>query len=210
MLHPSLSLSLSLSLSYLTPYFSLSSITHATDSFSLSLSQLQKCYHTSLSSPLLPISLEWWRRGGGVKAVGCGLGGLWVLWHGFLLGCGVVQWLWRGGGMAMGLGCVARLWISRVPPTLSSSQLLGSTSDKPTGSDLSWDVRICHCVGCVWVGRICVWVAGSMVVWYLGGCGLVFWWPDWCLGGFFVVVGGCSGACGGGVVVAAGLLERQI
>ena len=40
--------------------------------------------------------------------------------------------------------------------------------------------------------------------------GLVFWWPDWCLGGFFVVVGGCSGACGGGVVVAAGLLERQI
>ena len=49
-----------------------------------------------------------------------------------------------------------------------------------------------------------------MVVRYLGGCGLVFWWPDWCLGGFFVVVGGCSGACGGGVVVAAGLLERQI
>ena len=49
-----------------------------------------------------------------------------------------------------------------------------------------------------------------MVVWYLGGCGLVFWWPDWCLGGFFVVVGGCSGACGGGVVVTAGLLERQI
>ena len=44
-----------------------------------------------------------------MKAVGCGLGGLWVLWHGFLLGCGVVQWLWRGGGMAMGLGWVARL-----------------------------------------------------------------------------------------------------
>ena len=50
-----------------------------------------------------------------------------------------------------------------------------------------------------------------MVVWCLGGCGLVFWWPDWCLGGFFVVVGsGCWGACGGGVVVATGLLERQI
>ena len=48
----------------------------------------------------------------------------------------------------------------------------------------------------VWVGRICVWVAGSMVVWCLGGCGLVFWWLDWCLGEFFlllllVVVGVC-------------------
>ena len=63
---------------------------HATNSFSLSLSQLQKCYNTSLSSPLLPIALD----GGGVVVVwlwhwwreGCGLGGLWVLWHGFLLG----------------------------------------------------------------------------------------------------------------------------
>jgi len=51
-----------------------------------------------------------------------------------------------------------------------------------------------------------------MVVWCLGGCGLVFWWPNWCFGWvFFVVVGGgCWGACGGGVVVATGLLERQI
>ena len=35
-----------------------------------------------------------------------------------------------------------------------------------------------------------------MVVWCLGGCGLVFWWLDWCLGEFFlllllVVVGVC-------------------
>ena len=52
------------------------------------------------------------RRGcgsGGVRVVGYGLGGLWVLWRGFLLGCGVVQWLWCGGGMAVGLGWVARL-----------------------------------------------------------------------------------------------------
>ena len=41
---------------------------------------------------------------GGMRVVGCGLGGLWVLWHGFLLGCGVVQWLWHDGGMAVGLG----------------------------------------------------------------------------------------------------------
>ena len=186
-----LSPSLSLSLSYLTSYFSLSSITHATDSFSLSLSQLQKCYHTSLSSPLLPISLEWWWRGGGVKAVGCGLGGLWVLWHGFLLGCGVVQWLWRGGGMAMGLGWVARLWISRVPPTLSSSQLSGSTSDKPTGSDLSlcWLVLgwpdLCLggwingglVFGWLWVGVL---VAGLVFGWVFCCCwwlfGYVWWW----------------------------------
>ena len=35
----------------------------------------------------------------------------------------------------------------------------------------------------VWVGRICVRVAGSMVVWCLGGCGLVFRWLGWCLAG---------------------------
>ena len=48
-----------------------------------------------------------------------------------------------------------------------------------------------------------------MVVWCLGGCGLVFRWLGWCFGGrigvwvsFFVivVVGGCWGACGGGVI----------
>ena len=46
---------------------------------------------------------------GGMRVVGCGLGGLWVLLHGFLLGCGVVQWLWCGSGMAMGLGWVVEL-----------------------------------------------------------------------------------------------------
>ena len=29
----------------------------------------------------------------------------------------------------------------------------------------------------------------------------MFWSPDWCLGEFFVVVvGGCWGVCGGGVI----------
>ena len=32
------------------------------------------------------------------------------------------------------------------------------------------------------VGRIYVWVAGSMVVWCLGGYGLVFRWLGWCFG----------------------------
>ena len=36
------------------------------------------------------VAAQWWCGcgNGGVKVVGCGLGGLWVLWHGFLLGSG--------------------------------------------------------------------------------------------------------------------------
>ena len=32
--------------------------------------------------------------------------GLWVLWHGFLLGCRVVRWLGRGGGVVTGHGSI--------------------------------------------------------------------------------------------------------
>ena len=64
-----------------------------------------------LSSRILPIPflivVASWCHGhdsGGMKVVSCGLSGLWVLWHGFLLCCGLVQWLWRGGGVIVGLG----------------------------------------------------------------------------------------------------------
>lgn len=57
------------------------------------------------------VAARWWhgRGSGGMRFVGYGISGLWVLWYGFLLGCGVVQWLWRGGGLVVGLGWVARL-----------------------------------------------------------------------------------------------------
>ena len=32
--------------------------------------------------------------------------GLWVLWHGFLLGCRVVRWLGHGGGVVTGHGSI--------------------------------------------------------------------------------------------------------
>ena len=56
------------------------------------------------------VATPWWhgRGSGGMRVVGCGLGGLWVLWHGFLLGCELVQWLWHDGGVAVGLG---GLWV---------------------------------------------------------------------------------------------------
>ena len=56
------------------------------------------------------VATPWWhgRGSGGMRVVACGLGGLWVLWHGFLLGCELVQWLWHDGGVAVGLG---GLWV---------------------------------------------------------------------------------------------------
>ena len=45
---------------------------------------------------LVAWSWQWWHEG-------CGL---WVLWHGFLLGCKVVRWLWRGGGVVTGHGSI--------------------------------------------------------------------------------------------------------
>lgn len=45
---------------------------------------------------LVAWSWQWWHEG-------CGL---WVLWHGFLLGCRVVRWLWRGGGVLAGHGSI--------------------------------------------------------------------------------------------------------
>ena len=50
---------------------------------------------------LVAWSWQWWHEG-------CGLWGygLCVLWHGFLLGCRVVRWLWRGGGVVTGHGSI--------------------------------------------------------------------------------------------------------
>ena len=47
--------------------------------------------------------------------------------------------------------------------------------------------------------------SGLVVGWLWVGvlvAGLVFWWLDWCLSEFFVVliVGGCWGVCGGGII----------
>ena len=50
---------------------------------------------------LVAWSWQWWHEGRGLW--GCGL---WVLWHGFLLGCRVVRWLWRGGGVVTGHGSI--------------------------------------------------------------------------------------------------------
>ena len=49
---------------------------------------------------------RWWRCCVGGLVVAMVAGGLWVLWHGFLLGYRAVRWLRRGGGVVTGHGSI--------------------------------------------------------------------------------------------------------
>ena len=134
--------------------------------------------------------LCWWcgRGSGGMKVVGCGVGGLWVLWHGFLLGCRVVRWLWRGGGVLAGHGSI---WVVGCE--------LGIGVDNV---DVGWDRYRRR--GNVWLGTTASFFFHSPNLTLLSsltpipslklgfGFGLIFYYRYRCICGFTVVAVGVA------------------
>ena len=136
-------------------------------------------------------ALWWWRgRGsGGMRVVGCGVGGLWVLWHGFLLGCRLVWWLWRGGGVVVGCGLWAGDRRRRCGRGLgSASSAWWCVAGKSGLSLLSLSDSLSSLFSLPLTPILSLKLGFSF--------GLIFCYGYRCISRFMVVAGG--GCCGGG------------